>query len=567
MKGLVKTTIESGNTELKIGLLGEIWTIGGNPTEGKDIIEEICSGFMKNGIKLFDSLDGQFTLSIEDRKNRQFYLVRDKIGVIPVYYSPKNGMLAWGNRITDITSQEGFAAVVNSELIHCYLVFRYVCGKHTLYKDVFEILHGHFLSFDMQTGAFKITRYWEIPFEHYDTILKTTETEIIDNLEEIMIRRIKRNLSYRDLHYGILSSGGVDSSLIVAMASRHVGGCYETFYIGFPDYEGDRSKDAQMVGDFYGTSHKDFYVDTKQFADGLIDTIRAKEEPINHPGNVGLIQFLSHIQGSIDAFLLGDGIDTFFCSSKTYALLKYGYRYNPLRTVTEMLFTAISPDIMPSQLRRYYSKIRDAMITDPQDYLVHSFTEAGMDEANEILTEKNDLKYLDFFYGSIAATNRKNVLRNLLALNEMSFMVEGLNAGAMFFSNFGMRNYYPFVDVELIDLANRIPFNLKSRLFTGKYIIKRLAERYFPKSFIYKRKEGFGVPMKSFFMDKKGLGRYFDILTDSRTLNRGIWDRNTLLKLYDTHRTGKMPQGSYESLLWTVLNLELWFRIFIDISI
>jgi asparagine synthase (glutamine-hydrolysing) len=452
-------------------------------------------------------------------------------------------------------------------MIHCYLVFRYVCGKHTLYKDVFELLHGQFLCLDMQTGEFRITRYWEMPFAYNDTTLKTTETEIIDNLEEIIIKSIKRRLSNKGLNYGILSSGGVDSSLIVAMASRHVCKGYETFFIGFPYYEGDRSKDAQMVGDLYGARHKDFYVDTKQYADGLIDAIRAQEEPINHPGNVGLVKFLRNIQGNIDAFLLGEGVDTIFCGSKTYPLLKYGYRYNPLRPFTERLFEAISPDILPSQLRRYYTKIRDAMITDPRDYMVNSFAEAGIDEANEILSVKNDLKYLDFFFDYVPVTNRSNSLKNFLVLNQITFMVEGLNAGAMFFSNFGMRNYYPFVDVELIELANRIPFNLKSRFFTGKYIIKRLAERYFPKSFIYKRKEGFGVPIKTFFMDKNGMGRYFDILTDSRTLNRGIWHRNKLLELCNIHRTGEMPKGSYESLLWTVLNVELWFRIFIDRSI
>jgi asparagine synthase (glutamine-hydrolysing) len=319
-----------------------------------------------------------------------------------------------------------------------------------------------------------------------------------------------------------------------------------------------------MVAETYHMIHSNFYVNSKQYAEGLIEAIRTNEEPLNHPGHVGRVLFDSHTKDKVDALLMGEGVDTMFCGAKAYPLLKYGYMFNPFRKLTRRIFSLIDPEIIPDSHKRYYTKIRDAFVMNADEYMIRTFAAAEFQEASDLLELEADMSYLNYYKSFISECTRENVLEKYLMLNQHTFIVEVLNSDAKYRELNQIINYYPFLDVELLSFSNHIPFKIRTKGFTGKYLIKKLAERYFSKHFIYQQKEGFGVPLKTYFQDPESMGRYFDLLLEKRTMERGIFKRRELSNFVEGFRKGEMPSESYESLLWTAINLELWYRIFID---
>lgn len=567
MEGKIKLNENVSKGAVDIHICGEICSINDKPIDANRVIEVLREEYSKYGSAVFQRIDGSYALVIEDPEKSMCYLVRDKLGVQPVYFSFQNGIFAWADTMKGVIAQGSLPTEVNTKVLHNYLAFRYVCGRNTMFDKVYELLPGHYVRLDTNKKQIEEKAYWDIPFFDNDLLIDENIDDVIDSVIELSISSIQRSLKNPKYRYGILSSGGVDSSLIIALAARHIDRNFGTYFIGFENYDGDRSKDAKMVADLYDVKHHEFYLDAKSYASGLVDSIRIHEEPINHPGNVGTVLFFKYMKGKLDAVLLGEGVDTIFCGSKAYVLLNYFYALNPFRRFSKTIANLISPDFVPDQYRRYFNKIRDAMIMDPEEYMIHSFAECDYKEAEEVLSGKCDMDYLKFYKQFVEGCNRDNALQKYLMINEYSFLVEGLNSGFKFSSANRIINYYPFVDVPIVTLANKMSFKFKSRRYIGKYIIKRLAERYFPKRFIYQRKEGFGVPLKHFFNDPSGMGTYLDILTEKRTIERGVFQKDKLYKLLDEFSTGNLQTDSYESLLWTVINLELWFRVHIDCSL
>ncbi|HEX8948216.1 MAG TPA: asparagine synthase-related protein [Dissulfurispiraceae bacterium] len=550
--------------DLEIQLNGVITSIAGEcVSDPSGAMEGIIQAYRQKGAACFAHIEGQFVLAVYDYRNGEVYLVRDKIGTVPLYYSgrsSRHGEFCWGSRIHHVVAQSGAAASVNEEAIHEYLVFRYIGGRNTLFKDVYELPPAHYLRIKPESGRVEEKRYWDIPYPGRPEMLKGDCDYFSDRLDEILTRSIKWHFA-GDCRHAILLSGGVDSSLLAAIASTVTNRRIPTFFIGFNGYRGDRFADAQAVAERYHTSHSGFYLNAEQYAEGLPEAIEIHEEPLNHPGHVGRVMFTKSMQGKLDILHLGEGVDTMFCGAKVYPLMRYAYNYNPMRRLTKYLFKAVSPGMIEGRLRRYYRIVRDAFIMEPAEYVIRSLAAAGYSEADKLLVRKSDMGYLNCYRSYLLDCDRYNLQERILRLYQHPFMVEVLNSEAKFDSHFNIEHRYPFLDAELLSFANSMPFNLRSRRFTGKYIVKKLAERYLPKEIVYRRKEGFGVPLKEFFSRSRGMGRYYDLLLDRRTRERGIFNAKELRALVDRHRLNRAPAEAYEGLLWTTINLELWFRI------
>lgn len=552
------------NEEVHIDLHGDVWAVEGELIDSASVIQRIKFGYLIRGTEIFAHIDGQFTLIVIDKTQGFVYLVRDKIGTIPLYYSLQPKFLVWGNQIKEVLPDLNTQIDVNAEVIHEYLCFRYISGRNTLFKGIYEVLPAHYIKIAIKTETIQEQRYWEIPYpQHAADMINPDENTILGRIEAILVESVRKAFDHPG-RFGIMSSGGVDSSLIVALAARLHCDPLATFFIGFNNYTGDRSRDAQMVADRYHAQHTNFYINAEEYARGLPLAIAAHEEPLNHPGHVGRVLFNQAYQGTVEHLLLGEGVDTMFCGSKIYPLMRYAYVYNPIRPLTGLIFRLVSPDVIPVSLRRHFCMIRDAFIMSPNDYLIGSFATEKYAAANNILNKKNNLNYLTYYRSFLNGYSRRNILEKYIRLNQHPFMVEVLNSEAKFGYACDIRNHYPFLDVELVRYANFIPFSLRSRDFIGKYIIKRLAERYFPCDFVYRPKEGFGVPLKQFFNDPRGMGRYYDLLLDRKTRERGIFESRRLERLVDDYRKDEAGDDAWEGLLWTTINLELWLRIYID---
>jgi asparagine synthase (glutamine-hydrolysing) len=565
VKGRISVGKRHKNRGLIIQVYGEITTISGEPVPRDENIMDIVSrGYLDEEESFFKRLDGPFSLAIEDYKSGKLILIRDKIGKIPIYYSLQSTKLFWGNRISDIVGQGEYEPEINDNAIHEYLVYRYISSRNTLFRNIFEVLPAHYLTVELKTGGVEEHAYWDIPYPSVEQLFPANESSLVNRIEEILAKSISAGFS-QNMRHGVMSSGGVDSSLIVAIASKVLKERLSTYFIGFDGYESDRCDDAKAVAQWYNSDHSTFYLNAEQYAQGLPEAIRIHEEPLNHPGHVGRVLFNKHMQGQVDCLHLGEGVDTMFCGSKIYPLMKFAYQYNYLRGLTKKIFEYIPLRIVPDHFKRYYCMIRDAFIMDPGDYLIRSLGVNDHEVVNKLIQKKYNSEYLDYYQSFVKDYTRKNIHIKYLQLNQHPFMVEVLNSEFKFGCAYNIQNHYPFLDVNLVSYANHIPFGLRSRGLTGKYIIKKLAEKYFPRSFVYKRKEGFGVPLKRYFDDPRGMGRYYDLLRDKRTLERGIFDPKCLTIFVDNIRKREeTSEDIFEGLLWTFINLELWCRIYLD---
>jgi len=306
VKGIIRNQVRQQQQGVKVNLYGEITTISGEPVNHeKHLIDLITHRYLREKESLFHSLDGTYCLFIEDYSSAEVLLVRDKIGAIPIYYSLQPGIVCWGNRISDVLLQNESLPEINENVIHEYLVFRYVSSKNTIFKNIHEVLPGHYIKVNLDTGHVQEQAYWDIPYPQADKIFRLNEVVLVDQVEEILTKSIKTGFPQKNIH-GVMLSGGVDSSLIVAIASKVYAEPLSTFFIGFKEYESDRSDDAREVSLLYDTKHSEFYLDAEQFATCLPEAIRINEEPLNHPGHVGRVLFNKHMNGRISCLHLGE---------------------------------------------------------------------------------------------------------------------------------------------------------------------------------------------------------------------------------------------------------------------
>ncbi len=516
----------------------------------------------ENG-NIFREMKGQFSIAIMEKDRKNLLLVRDQLGQIPLYYSMGKDKIVFATSISPILKELGNEVTLNENIIHEYFMFRYVSGKETIFKNIFEVKPGSMIRVDNH-GRLSEEDYYSLRYSNDSAKDDLRSHEMFQDALSNSFRLQTHDKYERNI--GVLSSGGIDSSILVSYFQRLGQSRFRTYYVGFEGYEHNRLDEVNRLSKLCNSGHKNVLISNKHYSDNLIETIKINEEPLNHPCSVAFRCLYERINDEIEVLLSGEGADCLYCGYFIYNLINWFYVKNPVRFLTLPFGKLVEALFGGGRGRRKADKVIGALALSPGAYTIRygDFTYNDKEGVGNSLMSRIPITLGENYVSGFSKYSKKNVLDVILRLYQTYYLVEGLNTSNKLGENFGIEIRYPFIDLELINLFNSFPWKERIEFLRRKHQVYALGKKCLPKEILDRPKEGFGVPLYSWFYDEKGLGRFIGLLSDKRTRERGVFEVAYLGKLLEDYRSRHLSDDSFECIIWPIINFELWNRIFID---
>jgi len=516
--------------------------------------EVVLNSYMKYSTGCLDRLRGMFAFVIADLHKREVFAARDPFGIKPLYINTTEDRIVFSSEIKPMSEFVPLEPDYDNYLEK--IMFRDLSGDRTSYKNITSLLPGHYFTYQKDKDEPARRNYYRLDktFSNGADLKGRTEDDIIDEAEEILAESIKMH-TYSDVGYNLQLSGGIDSSLIAVILAKRLN-CtgLDSYSVVLEDAECDESSYQNIVTDTLGLRNHRIEVSNKVYTENLEKSIYFIEKPVVHPGSVCLFHLTKESVLNSKVILTGEGADEAFG----------GYnRYNiPLRLkfMTSMRDLGLHKAIYPLReisdtANRIYKKVeRDQLLEYTSLYswhesekLVNSRFISGLNlgERGSLLKSalRSDLRSVLLYY------DQNTYLATLLDRQDKLSMANSVEARV------------PYIDRRLYEFANSLPSSLKFKKGQLKYVLRKIAEKYLPTELIYRKKNGLNLPLKEWFKDKRFLGRYLDMLLDSDTRKRGIYNADYLEYMVKSQKAGSRD---FTVKLAMLVNFELWHRIFFD---
>ncbi|HEX9151779.1 MAG TPA: asparagine synthase-related protein, partial [Flavobacterium sp.] len=316
--------------------------------------------------KLHD-LNGQFAMVVMDGNSKSLCLIRDQFGVIPLYYSITEDSLIFGTTIKSIIKGLDQQQSVNEQVIHEYFMFRYISGDNTLFQNIYEVKPGSIIEIN-QKGTINKRDYYEF---RYSLDINRRDVQASTLFQNAFGKSLAtQTWDKNEKTIGVLSSGGIDSSILVICAQKLLEPQFKTYYVGYEKYEHNRIAEVNYLSKICNTDQKNIFISNREFSDNLVKTIVINEEPLNHPSTVVRKCLFERIKGDVDILLSGEGADCFYCGYYIFSLINYFYVKNSVRPISHLLAKLLPLNIAPQKYYAKLSKIKGAFTLQPEDYVI-----------------------------------------------------------------------------------------------------------------------------------------------------------------------------------------------------
>ncbi|MDQ3820324.1 MAG: asparagine synthase (glutamine-hydrolyzing) [Acidobacteriota bacterium] len=535
--------------------------------------ETIIHLYEERGLDFVDEIEGDYGICIWDARRARLTLVRDRIGVKPLYFYHKDGRFIFASEIKAILQHPAVSADVDEEALYHYLTFVTTPAPSTLFRDIKKIPPGHMLTV-ARDGTLDLKQYWDaLPPEQ--TIERSEEEHRAEILRLLRASIKKRMMS--DVPFGVFLSGGVDSSANVALMSELMTRPVETFTVGFKDAEYLNEIDsARRIARDFKTNHHEVIISEKEMQEFLPSLVFHQDEPIADPVCVPLyyVSKLARDSGTI-VVQVGEGSDEIFSGYENYV--------RHLRLYEKFWRRA---ERVPQVLRRAASAVaRPALEATGRKPLVNELIRRLA--ADEPLFWGGVVIYDEALKPRVLSSRMRDSMNNRSSLEAVNLYLERIERERPA-SDFLARMTYlelklrlpelllmrvdkitmatsvearvPFLDHHLVEYAMGIPRELKVEGRSGKHILKRALEEILPRDLLYSPKRGFGAPVREWF--RNGLGGWLDShLMNSAMRRRDFFDYNFIEHILKEHRRGGRDWGIH---LWALVNLSFWYERWID---
>ena len=521
--------------------------------------ESIVHGYEQWGDDFIKRLDGMFGFALWDRKRRRLVVGRDRVGIKPVYWTRAGKRVAFASEIKSLFAFPGVTRAPRLSAIVEHLTLRYSAAPATMFENIEKLPPGHMLT--LEDGRENITRYWRPTF---GPRLDPSDDEALAEVETRLSASVQSHLM-SEVPLGALLSGGVDSSLVVALMSRLLPKAPQTFCVGF-DAPGPYSElpFARRVAEHCGTEHHEIMVGPKDLIRELPQLVWHQDEPMSEPAAIPTYLVTQFARQSVTVVLTGEGGDELFAGYPKYAVEPYARALAHLPGGLRDTIIAQVIDRLPFRFRKLQVVGRSARFRDEPSRLAAWFAGFVGEERARLLgpaLAPHAAAGVAPFARALAASAASDPLDRMLDADIRLWLADDL---LMKMDKMSMaasvEARVPLLDNSLIDWALRLAPRHKIRGLEGKVLLKRLARKLLPAEVVDRPKVGFTVPLSPWFR-----GEMRPLLTDtllsSTCLGRGYLQPATVREYVSDHLEGRRDRGRE---LWTLLTLELWHRCWID---
>lgn len=523
--------------------------------------EVIVHGYEEWGDRCFNRMDGMFGIALWDARRRTLLLARDRFGEKPLFYTEVGGTLVFASELKSLLAVPGFSREVDTEAVGAYVCFGYVPTPGCIFRGVRKLPPGHLLRFE--GGRQTVLPYYRVSF---GPKLEISEAEAVEELARLLDRAVESRL-VSDVPFGAFLSGGLDSSVVVALMSRHLAQPVRTFSIGFKEAAFNELSDARRVAQHLHTEHHELVVEPDA-VDLLQRLVWFLDEPFADSSAVPTFLVAQLARREVKMVLTGDAGDEAFAGYTRYLRFLELERLGsarPLASAAAGLAGRLVPGSTGYRLRRVAERLSQSF---PDSYL-SGVALTRPDIAAALLGDGvragRTADGAAGHYGSLAAASRAALgldpLDRCVAIDFASYLPDDIlvKLDRMAMAN-SLEGRAPFLDHKVIDFAARLPRGLRVRDGRGKHILRRVAARLLPPEVLEKPKQGFGIPLGDWF---RGPLREMaaDLIRSRAFRERGLLDQTAAQRYLDRHLAG---EADYGEVLWLTLSLELWARRFLD---
>ncbi len=516
------------------------------------------------GIEFLRHLNGMFALAIWDARHGRFVLARDRLGKKPLYYRHEPRRLLFASELKSLLEVPDVERRIDPQALDEYLTYQYVPHPRTIFAGFCKLPPAHYAVF--ADGRLTIERYWH---PELDREVNRPLADYVDELRELMTSAVRLRME-ADVPLGAFLSGGVDSSLIVALMQRLSREPVKTFSIGFPVRGFDESDHARRVAERWGTDHHEFRVEPHA-VEVLEKLVWHYDEPFADSSAIPTYYVSKLSRQHVTVALTGDGGDELFAGYDRYRAVRLAAALDRLpawtRAAVTNRFVRRLADRGPQRsLARRLGRFGQALDFGPQRrYLewVSMFNEARRADlySEAFLRQLPDHDPFDFLADAFARVRHRDPVSAASLVDLVTYLPCDLMTKVDIASMAnGLECRSPFLDYRLAELAAGMPLRYKMHRGRGKWILRKAFADVLPREVTARAKMGFGVPLAAWFRGELAdFAR--DVLLDSQAAGRGYFRPGAVEELLAEHQTGAFDHG-YR--LWGLLVFELWHRTWLD---
>ncbi len=499
--------------------------------------EVVLRAFERWGHEALPRFIGMFAFIILDIKEQKTYIARDHLGIKPLYMMRHEGALYVASEVKAFKDIKAFE--LNQDVLYEQLSFGYVAGTNTLFKGISKLDAGNMITLD-RDGSVTTYQFYDVA----QSLKEKPKQADNNHIQKLLDESIKAH-TVSDVGYNIQLSGGVDSSYITAYLTSNEDHVLDSYSVTIDDTLSEEEYQKQVI-EKYPTKHHSYSYNSKDLADNYIRATWHMDAPNMHLASPFLMMLCDESRKTSKVILTGEGADELFG----------GYsRFNipMIQRISYWLYKLKLPaSLIPNipKIRAFKQYLRENPVYTTQRLIAH----------DRLMAFVSPLLKQDLTYRNQSISGQKSLANMIFAAHQKCYLQSILDRQDKISMAASVEARVPFCSPPLFDEINRISAKEKLDNSMPKAIFKKIAQRFFPSEFVYRRKSGFTLPVDEWLREEDGLGRFLNNLTSAPFSDLEFFDHAQIQAMIKEHKSGSQNRGKE---LISLINFDIWYQLFI----
>ena len=502
--------------------------------------------------------------AVWDRKTRDLYCVRDRFGEKPFYYGHKGNQFIFGSDLSIFKAFKSFKKIINPEAVSHFLTHGFIAGELSIFQDIYQLLPGHYLKYSFENNSISKENYFDILSLYEKNDLDLNNNSLENNLLVLKNKLVDtvENELISDVNTGTFLSGGIDSSLITAIAQSRSSKSIETFSMGFDESSYDESSHALNISNYLKTKHHNINFSENDAFQLLSKLPTVYSEPFADPSQLPTLFLSQFVSKDLKVVLSGDGGDEIFCGYNRYEFTNKYWKYNNYLPYSVMQFISYlsTNDLIKTlfkinnypQLDHKIDKLSKTLKAKDLRSLYQGFTSFW--DQGEIYKNQHDNTYN---FDLIDNMTHLNSTEKLMIADMIFYLPNDILVKvdrASMYNSLEVRS--PFLHPDIINLASKLPLKHKFHKGSKKFMLKYLLNEYIPNVKTSRPKQGFSMPLGNWL--KNSFRDWAEDLLSSKNL--ALIEGLDHIKIKNEWKNFLESKNNSENRIWIVLILIDWYK-------
>ena len=522
-----------------------------NGTSDTEVLLEALEAYgVRQGISL---CKGMFAIALYDKKERELWLLRDRVGEKPLYYGFVGNSFVFASEIGCIAALPGFRNPVNRDVLDLYMIHGYIPAPHSIYEGIFKLEPGKLLRTKAPFREFTEETWWSmaaVAKEGQTHPFTGNRQEASEELERLLKNAVKDQME-ADVPLGAFLSAGIDSTTVVSLMQSLSSRRVKTFTIGMQEREYDEAALAKQIAAYLGTEHTEWYISEKEAKEVLPKITHMFGEPFADSSQIPTFLVSRLTREHVTVSLSGDGGDELFGGYGTYASLLRAWER--MRRIPQGLRCRLSRAMTAGPLaKKERNAIRGMLLSAKSIEDLYRLSDLSEPFLGKLTREagRASCVFTDYESGFLPEEGDNLMLMDLLMYHPDDILVK-VDRTAMAVS---LESRVPMLDRDVVEFAWTLPFSMKYAEGTGKLVLRDVLYRYVPREMMDRPKKGFSIPIQKWLKEPELYEWASSLLEEKKIDREGYFDPGAVRRLWEDF----VERGIWRKQIWHLLQFEEW---------